>query len=202
MRSFQKNATLYILLRSFAKERCILCVLLRSLQKSVAFFAQIYILCKRTLRSLRSFTFLRKERIILLGLISRQKLEKERKRMLRALKERKRTMRSERKRTKCPTLEFCFESKSVACLCHFSLAFASLTVAHKYCSYLLQYCIISIATVFSLLILEGKFCYNSLNSTKTGFCGVQQGATIYIFSYFLAFLLKCQLLNKHQMTNP
>ena len=48
----------------FVKERCILCVLLRSLQKNVAFFAFFYVLCKRTLRSLRSlrsFTFLRKE---------------------------------------------------------------------------------------------------------------------------------------------
>ena len=47
---------------------------------------------------LRSFPFLRKERkerIVLLGFISRQKLKKERKRMLRSLKERKRTERSE-----------------------------------------------------------------------------------------------------------
>ena len=78
MHSFQKNATFCVLLCSFAKERYILCVLLRSLQ--------------------------RKERIFLLGLISRQKLEKKRKRTLRALKERKRMMRSERKRTRCPTL--------------------------------------------------------------------------------------------------
>ena len=46
----------------FAKERCILCV--------------IYVLCKRTLRSLRSFLLFRKERNILLGSISRQKLYK------------------------------------------------------------------------------------------------------------------------------
>ena len=94
------------------------CVLLH---KNVAFFLFFYILCKRPLRSLRSFMFLAKEHcvlcvllhtkeknakelIVLLGLISRQKLEKERKRTLRSLKERKRTMRSERKRMWCPTL--------------------------------------------------------------------------------------------------
>ena len=51
--------------RSFAKERNVL-----------AFF---YVLCKRTLRSLRSFPFFAKKRCVLcvlLGLISRQKLEK------------------------------------------------------------------------------------------------------------------------------
>ena len=41
-------------LRSFAKERC---VLLHSFQNYVAFFAFFYVLCKRTLHSLRSFTF-------------------------------------------------------------------------------------------------------------------------------------------------
>ena len=51
-------------------------VLLRSLQKNKTFSVFFYVLCKRMLRSLRSFTFLRKERIVLLGLISRQKLEK------------------------------------------------------------------------------------------------------------------------------
>ena len=54
-------------------------VLLRSLQKNVAFFAFFYFFCKRMLRSLRSFLFFRKngkERNILLGVISRQKLEK------------------------------------------------------------------------------------------------------------------------------
>ena len=43
-----------VLLRSFAKERCILCVLcvlLRSLQKNVAFFAFFYALKKRMHRS-------------------------------------------------------------------------------------------------------------------------------------------------------
>ena len=81
-------------LRSFAKERNIL-----------AFF---YILCKRTLRSLNSFTFFAKERCnlcVLLGFISHQNLKKEQKRMLRSLKERKRRERSERKRTQCPTLQ-------------------------------------------------------------------------------------------------
>ena len=77
------------------------CVLLCSLQKNETFSGFFYILCKRTLRSLRSFTFSRKGRIILLGLISRQKLEKI---MLRSLKERKRKMCSEMKRTLCPTL--------------------------------------------------------------------------------------------------
>ena len=53
-------------------------VLLRSLQKNVAFFAFFYNLCKRTLRS---FPFFRKEWNgkewkVLLGLICRQKLEK------------------------------------------------------------------------------------------------------------------------------
>ena len=48
-------------------------VLLRSLQKNVAFFV---------------FTIFAKERNMLWGFISRQKLEKERKRMLRSLKER------------------------------------------------------------------------------------------------------------------
>ena len=72
MRSFQKNITFCVLLH-----KNVLCVLFRSLQKNVAFFAFFYVLCKRTLHSLRSFTFLRKECIVLLGLISRQKLEKE-----------------------------------------------------------------------------------------------------------------------------
>ena len=53
----------------FAKERCVLCILLRSLQKKVVFFAFFYLLKKRTQKNA-------KERIILLGLISRQKLEK------------------------------------------------------------------------------------------------------------------------------
>ena len=56
------------ILRSFAffcKRTKRSSVLLHSLQKNVAFFAFFYVFCKRTLRSLRSlrsFTFLRKER--------------------------------------------------------------------------------------------------------------------------------------------
>ena len=62
---------------SFAKECHVLCVRLHALQKNVAFFAFFaffrplqknaaffaffYVLCKRTLHSLRPFTFLRKE---------------------------------------------------------------------------------------------------------------------------------------------
>ena len=75
----KKNATFCVLLCSFtffAKECC---VLLHSEEKNA------------------------KELIILLGLISCQKLEK---RMLRSLKERKRTMCLERKITRCPTLLF------------------------------------------------------------------------------------------------
>ena len=111
MRSFQKHATFCVLSRSFAKERCILCVLLHSLQKNVAFFAFFYILCKRMLRSLRSFTFLRKERkrtqknaSFLLDFISRQKLEK-------------RTQKNvafRRKRTRCLTLRLYYK-ENVLC---------------------------------------------------------------------------------------
>ena len=54
MHSFQKNATFCVLLRSFAKECCVLCVLLRSLQKNVAFFAFFYVLKKRMHRSFGS----------------------------------------------------------------------------------------------------------------------------------------------------
>ena len=64
----------------FCKRTKHFCVLLRSLQKNVAFFS---VLCKRTLRSMRSFPFFRKERKernVLLGLISRQNSKKERKR--------------------------------------------------------------------------------------------------------------------------
>ena len=49
---------------------------LHSLQKNVVFFAFFSVLCQRTLHSLRSFLFFRKERNILLGLISCQKLGK------------------------------------------------------------------------------------------------------------------------------
>ena len=91
----KKNATFYVLLQKnetlsrsftfFAKEQNVLFVLLCSLQK--------YVGLKNA-----------KECIVLLGLISRQKLEKEHKRTLPSLNERKRMMRSERKRTWCPTL--------------------------------------------------------------------------------------------------
>ena len=87
-------------LRSFSKERNILTL--------------FYVLCKRTLHSLRSLTFFAKEccvlyalfhslekkgkeRNVLLGLISRQKLEKSTEH---SLKDRERTERSERKRTR------------------------------------------------------------------------------------------------------
>ena len=86
MRSFQKNATFWVLLQknvAFFAFFYILCKrTFRSLPsftlfaKNVAFFAFFYFLCKRTLHSLRSYTFLRKERIVLLGFISRKKLEK------------------------------------------------------------------------------------------------------------------------------
>ena len=51
-----------------------------ALQKNVAFFAFFSVLFKRTLCSLRSLEKNGKERNVLLGLISCQKLEKERKR--------------------------------------------------------------------------------------------------------------------------
>ena len=72
----QKNERFSRFFTIFAKECCILCILLHSLQKNVAFFALFYVLCKRPLRALHSFMFFRKnakERIVLLGLISRQK---------------------------------------------------------------------------------------------------------------------------------
>ena len=59
----------------FKKEHAFSCVLKKRMQKNATFFW---------------------------GLISGQKLKKERKRTMRS--ERKRTMRSERKRTRCPTL--------------------------------------------------------------------------------------------------
>ena len=52
----------------------------------------------------RSFEKNGKEHSVLLGLISRQKLKKERERTERSLKERERPERSERERTRCPTL--------------------------------------------------------------------------------------------------
>ena len=64
----------------FAKERCDLRVLFRSLEKKG------------------------KERIVLLGFISRQNLKKRTQKNVACFKERKITMRSERKSTRCPTL--------------------------------------------------------------------------------------------------
>jgi len=89
----QKNDTFLCSFMFFAKECCVLYVLLRSLQKKVAFSKFFYVLCKRTFRSLRSFTFFAKEcnvlcvflrsleknvkeLNVLLGFISRQKHEK------------------------------------------------------------------------------------------------------------------------------
>ena len=60
----------------FCKRTKCSCVLLRSLQKNVAFFAFFYVLCKRMLRSLHSFPKNGKDWNVLLGFISRQKLEK------------------------------------------------------------------------------------------------------------------------------
>ena len=100
-----------ILLRSFAKERCILCVLFRSLQNDVVFFAFFSILCKRTLRSLYSFPFFRKERKrteCSFGSHKSPKTQKKnRKERNVPFKELKRTERTERKRTPCLTLLLC-----------------------------------------------------------------------------------------------
>ena len=63
-RSFKKNATFLRSFTFFIKGCGVLCVLLRSLWKNVAFFAFFYFLYKRmrrSLRSLRSFTFFIKE---------------------------------------------------------------------------------------------------------------------------------------------
>ena len=119
MCSFLKNATFCVLLRSFAKD--------------VAFFVFFYVLCKRTLGSLRSLRSLQKKieffaffyvlkkstqknaSFFWVSYIAKNSKKerkrtlralKERKRTLRALKERKRTMHSERRRTWCPTLPF------------------------------------------------------------------------------------------------
>ena len=110
----------------FIKERTFSYVLLHSFQKNAHSLAFFCVLCKWTLRSLRSlhslhsYAFFANERCILCvlkkrmqknalffwGLISCQKLEKERKITLCSLKERKRTMRSECKRTRCLTLPY------------------------------------------------------------------------------------------------
>ena len=88
----------------FAKERnvlaffSVLCKIMldslhsfRSLQKNVGFFAFFSVLSKRMLHSLCSFPFFGKERNVLLGLISRQKVEKNGKERNVPFKERKRT---------------------------------------------------------------------------------------------------------------
>ena len=51
----QKNETFSRSFTFFAKERCVLCVLLRSLQKNVAFFAFFYVLKKRTQKNTSFF---------------------------------------------------------------------------------------------------------------------------------------------------
>ena len=133
----------------FEKECCILCILLHSLQKNVAFFAFFYVLCKRMLHSLRSFPFFRKEWErtewnVVLGLISRQNSKKERKRTECSLKERERTERSERKRMWCPTLIFlsfstCSRDGATKRRAFLTGAFAELSsydffTAHTYCN--------------------------------------------------------------------
>ena len=66
-----QNIYIYILkkerniLAFFCKRTKCSRVLFRSLQKNVAFFAFFSVLCKRTLRSLRSFPFFAKERCVL-----------------------------------------------------------------------------------------------------------------------------------------
>ena len=101
LRSLQKNEMFSRSFTFFEKECCILCVLFRSLEKNG------------------------KERNVLLGLISRQKLKKRMekdgtffKRKEHSLKERKRTECSERKRTRCPTLllRAFIPSSSACCL--------------------------------------------------------------------------------------
>ena len=103
MRSFQKDATFRVLLRSFAKECCILCVFLRSLQKNIAFFAFFYIVFKRTLRSLRSFGSHK----------STKTWKKNGKERNVPFKEWKRMERTERKRTRCPTLVFTIKNQKI-----------------------------------------------------------------------------------------
>ena len=96
----QKNKTFSRSFMFFAKECCVFCVLLRSLQKNAAFFAFFYNLCKRMLRSLRS------ERSF-----GSHKLPKTRKKNGTIFK---RTEFSEQKRTRCPTLLISDQQKPVA----------------------------------------------------------------------------------------
>jgi len=69
MHSFQKNATFLRSFTFFWKERCILCVLLRSFEKKAAFFAFFYFLLKIMLRSLCSFMFFWNECCVLCVLL-------------------------------------------------------------------------------------------------------------------------------------
>ena len=78
----------------FAKECCVLCILLCPLQKNVALFAFFYVLKKRMQKNALFFW---------VSQVAKNSI-KERKRTLRSLKECKRTMLSERKRMQCPTL--------------------------------------------------------------------------------------------------
>ena len=86
------------------------------------------------------FPFFRKDGNILVGLISRQKLEK---RTKRSLKVRKRKERSERKRTRCPTLVLClfiflnicyltFKGPFSLCFC-FCFTNVIFSMIHFYC---------------------------------------------------------------------
>ena len=116
----KKNAKERNVLRSFkffCKRTKRSCFLLRSLQLNETFSAFFYILCKRRKLSLRSFTFLRKERKRThrsFGSHKSPKTKKQGKRTLHSLKECKRTMRSEQKRTRCPTLGGGEESLSIS----------------------------------------------------------------------------------------
>ena len=87
----KKNVGWACVLFNRTQRSAFFCVLF---QKNVVFF---YVLSKRMLRSLRSFTF------FWVSLVAKNS-KKEHKRTLRALKECKRMMRSERKRTQYPTL--------------------------------------------------------------------------------------------------
>ena len=107
--------TVYIYIYIYCKNNAMFCVLLqknKTFSHSFTFFAkECCVLCKRMLRSLRSFTFLRKERkrtqknaSFLLDFISRQKLEK---RM-------QKNVAFRRKRTRCLTLRLYYK-ENVLC---------------------------------------------------------------------------------------
>ena len=93
----QKNKTFSHSFTFFAKDWNVLCFLLSSYQKNVAFFAFFYVVKKRTQKNASFFW---------VSWVAKNS-EKDCKRTLRSLKERKRTMRSEPKRTQCPTLLIC-----------------------------------------------------------------------------------------------